>query len=116
MDIRKPKIIDVEKRPKRYFEGGGGFKRVVISKQEEGMDLTAYWATIEPGKAHDWHDHEQDEVAYIAQGWGKYFLEDGEIEYSSGDIVFLPKGTSHKNLVLGKENVIIFAVFTPARI
>jgi quercetin dioxygenase-like cupin family protein len=111
---RRAKIVDVGEKPKNFFEGGGGFNRRVITKQEEGIDISCSLATIEPGKAHDWHDHEQDEVAYIIQGSGKYFLKDGEIEYKAGDIVFLPKGTMHKNLVLGNEPLILFAVFNPA--
>ena len=113
MANRRAKIVDVEKKTKNYFEGGG-YKRRVITKREEGIDISCSLATIEPGKAHDWHDHKQDEVVYIIQGAGKYFLPDEEIEYKAGDVVFLPKGTKHKNLVLGKESLILFAVFNPA--
>jgi len=114
MEKRKARIVDVESKPKNFFEGGGGFHRRVVTRKEDGIDLSVSVAIIEPGKAHDWHDHGQDEVAYIIQGAGKYFLKDGELEYKAGDIVLLPRGTMHKNLVTGKEDLKILAVFNPA--
>lgn len=114
MEGRRPKVIDITEKEKRYFEGGG-FSRAAISKKEEGIDLSVHLGTIKPGQTHEWHSHEQDEVMYIMQGAGKYLLEDVEMHYKAGDFVFMPKGTMHKNVVSSKEDMIIVAIFSPAR-
>ncbi len=83
---RKPKVIDIEKKEKKYF-GGGGFHRAAVTREGEGIDLTVYFSNIKPSQTHSWHSHEQDEVMYIIQGAGKYILEDSEIYYNAGNFV-----------------------------
>jgi len=112
---RRPKVIDVSQKEKKYFEGGG-YDRTAISKEGEGVDITVHLGTIPPGKTHEFHSHEQDEIMYIVQGSGKYIFEDGkEIHYKAGDFFFMPKGTVHKNEVLSKEDMIIVPIFSPAQ-
>ncbi len=114
MNERRPKVIDISKKEKKMFEGGG-YDQTAVSKRDEGADLTVHLGTISPGKTHDWHDHEQDEVMYIVRGSGKYLLKDGEMAYQAGNFVFMPRKTSHKNVVTSQEDVKIIAIFNPAQ-
>lgn len=115
MERRRPKVVDVSKKEKKYFEGGG-YDQTAVSKAGEGVDITVHLGTIPPGKTHEPHSHEQDEVMYIVKGSGKYILEGGEeMHYKAGDFIFMPKGTIHKNVVLSQEDMIIVPIFSPAQ-
>jgi quercetin dioxygenase-like cupin family protein len=114
MEGRIPKVIDVVSKDKEYITGGA-YHFKVITKKEEGIDLNINYSVIPHGKTHDWHSHEQDEAMYIIQGEGKYLLENGELNYKNGDFVFMPKGIKHKNTVVSKEDVVLVAIFNPAR-
>jgi quercetin dioxygenase-like cupin family protein len=41
-------------------------------------------------------------------------LEDGEIQYKTGDFCFMSRGTVHKNVVLDDAGVDMLSIFNPA--
>ena len=43
------------------------------------------------------HFHEKHELYYLEKGRAKYFIENEIYQLEAGDIVFVPKGTFHKN-------------------
>lgn len=42
-------------------------------------------------------DQESDITYYVLEGEGKFFIEDDEIEVTTGDLIFIPKNTKYKD-------------------
>lgn len=111
---RKARLIRPEERESEGMAGGASH-RAIVSKAEDGTDLTVYYSRIQPGQTHDWHHHEEDEVIFCVSGTGRYDLEDGEIAYGPGEFIFMPRGTRHCNNCVGEEDVMLVAIFQPGR-
>ncbi len=111
---RRARLIRPEEIPSEGMAGGASH-RPIISRANEGTDLTVYYSRIQPGQTHDWHHHEEDEVIFCVSGTGRYDLDDGEIAYGPGQFIFMPKGTRHCNHCTSAEDTILVAIFQPGR-
>ncbi|MBI2131483.1 MAG: cupin domain-containing protein [Candidatus Tectomicrobia bacterium] len=111
---RRARLIRPEELPSEGMAGGATHK-TIVSKGNDGTDVTVYYSLVKPGQTHDWHHHEEDEVIYVVQGEGRYDIEGGSIPYRKGQFIFMPKGTRHCNVCTGQEDVRLVAIFQPGR-
>ncbi|MDA0998965.1 MAG: cupin domain-containing protein [bacterium] len=108
----KARIIRPDEIPSEEIAGGARH-RGILTQARDGTGVTVYKSHIRPGKSHDWHSHEVDEVMYIISGEGRYELEGGELRYKAGEFVFMPRGTQHRNTCTTDEDVHMVAIFNP---
>lgn len=56
------------------------------------------------GSSFDWHKHEEsDEMFLVTHGEGKFYCEEEETNYTSGDVILVRANTMHKIENTGKE-------------
>jgi quercetin dioxygenase-like cupin family protein len=89
----------------------------MISKKENGLDLTCMLVHVPVGKEVLEHiHHEQDDILYPLRGKAIMWVEGtGEFTLEPGVIVRVPAGTKHwiGNIT---EDLLVFDVFYPALI
>lgn len=84
---------------KEEAHGGRGSRKVYAdSEHVSNPNLDAITHGFLPGgQTFDWHEHANtDEVMVVMYGSGIVSDEDGNYEYSEGDVFVLPADTSHK--------------------
>jgi len=60
--------------------------------------LTVLVQNYRPGGFHEPHSHEDNEqVFFVYQGTGQFMLDDEWFDVKEGDVIFVPKGTSHSS-------------------
>ena len=109
---RKACVIRPAEIPDDELVGGASHK-TIITRGTNLTDITVYRSQITPGKSHDWHHHEVDEVIFCVSGEGRYELEDGELRFQAGEFIFMPKGTEHKSSSTTDRPVELVAIFQP---
>jgi len=89
--------------------------KAMISRKENGAEVTCMLVEIPAGSEVPEHVHEhQDDILYPLKGNAKMWIEgDGDFALVPGIIVRVPKGTKHK-IVEVKEDLQIYDVFSPA--
>ncbi|HJP13345.1 MAG: cupin domain-containing protein [Nitrospinota bacterium] len=110
---RKACVIRPDELPDDEIDGGATHKTIVTRSANE-TDITIYRSRITPGKSHDWHHHEVDEVIFCVGGEGRYELEDGELRFKAGEFIFMPKGTEHRSSSTTDAPVELVAIFQPS--
>jgi quercetin dioxygenase-like cupin family protein len=96
MKIIKKPFSDV---PLEGAHDGAGGRRLYVDKGEIGnVDWQAMTYGYLPSKGvFDWHHHDDiDEVMLVLKGTGKVSDEDGEYEYSKGDLFIFPANVRHR--------------------
>lgn len=109
---RKACLIRPSEVPDDEIDGGATHK-TIITRGANGTDITVYRSQITPGKSHDWHHHEVDEVIFCVAGEGRYELENSEIRFKAGEFIFMPKGTDHRSSSTTDGPVELVAIFQP---
>lgn len=109
---RKACVIRPSEMASEEIDGGATHKTIVTRAGNE-TDITVYRSQITPGKSHDWHHHEVDEVIFCVGGEGRYELRDGELRFKAGDFIFMPKGTEHRSSSTTDQPVELVAIFQP---
>ncbi len=109
---RKARLIRPAEIPDDELEGGASHK-TILTRAADGTDITVYRSRIKPGKSHDWHHHEVDELIFCVSGEGRYELKDGEIRFGAGEFIFMPKGTEHRSSSTTEAPVELVAIFQP---
>ncbi len=92
---------------------GGATHKTIVTRGANLTDITVYRSQITPGKSHDWHHHEVDEVIFCVSGEGRYELEDNELRFQAGEFIFMPKGTEHRSSSTTDQPVELVAIFQP---
>lgn len=93
---------------------GGSGKRQMLFTKDDKVSPNIDGATkgfLAPDACFDWHNHGNiDEFFIVLQGVGRVDFEDGSvIEYSEGDLVYMPSPQKHKITNTGKiENLFYF--------
>ena len=85
--------------PKEEAHGGSGARKVIASNEHLQSPhfeaMTHGW--LPAGNVFDWHDHTDiEEVMIVLKGKGTVSDEDGDYEYSEGDVFIFPANTQHK--------------------
>lgn len=79
--------------------GGSGSRKVYADKSHlEGLHFEAMTHGFLPaGQNFDWHDHKDvEEIMLVLKGNGKVYDDDGQYDYSAGDVFVFPANTRHK--------------------
>ncbi len=96
MKVIKRKASEVHKEE---AHGGSGARKVFASKdhlKSRHFEAMTY-GYLPAGKSFDWHEHNDiEEIMVVLSGKGMVHDEDGEYEYSSGDVFIFPANTTHK--------------------
>lgn len=72
--------------------------------------------TLEPGQAHDFHKHpDQEEFITIQQGTVVQYLEGESKQLSAGDSVHVGAGVVHATFNIGTDQAKVFVVISPAK-
>jgi len=89
----------------------------LLSKKEEGIDITCFLARWHVGAEIPRHIHEEsDDILYILQGKGKIWIDGiGEVPLSAGSFVRVPKGVLHQPHDV-EEEMIVHDTFFPATV
>jgi len=79
--------------------GGSGSRKVYAAP--EHLHSTHFemmtQGFLPAGKTFDWHDHKDiEEIMVVISGQGIVYDDDGDYEYSSGDVFVFPANTMHK--------------------
>ena len=72
--------------------------------------------TLEPGQAHDFHRHpEQEEFITIQQGRVVQYLDSERRELTAGDSVHVGADVVHATFNIGSDQAKVFVVISPAK-
>ncbi|HET9947024.1 MAG TPA: cupin domain-containing protein [Patescibacteria group bacterium] len=85
--------------PVEEAHGGSGSRQMLFNPQAaESSKWEAVTKGFLPGGAmFDWHKHEEsDEMFIVTCGTGKFFCEDEETSYKTGDVILVRANTLHK--------------------
>ena len=86
------------------------FRRVI----ETGDEVQVVLMSIEPGSeiGEEVHDDE-DQLVMLVEGQGKVVLDGEESDFNEGDMVLVPKGTSHNFITEGDDAMKIITTYSP---
>lgn len=96
MKVIKRKAADI---PREEAHGGSGARKVYAShnhiKSEHFEAMTHGF--LPAGKSFDWHEHGgTEEIMVVLKGEGTVSDEDGEYNYTPGDVFIFPANIKHK--------------------
>lgn len=95
----------------------GDVYTVLASGAETGGAYSLFDAIVPPGGGPPFHIHErEDEAFYILEGEMTFFTEGKEIVASSGSLVHLPRGGTHRFQNRGSHPARMLIQVTPAGI
>jgi quercetin dioxygenase-like cupin family protein len=114
MGADKVHVLSLDETPIEELPGGGMVQRI-ITKQGTGMDITFSKALLKPGCGHLMHNHDQDEAVSCLEGEGTMAIEgQGEVKYSAGMALVIPKGVKHQNKNTSSKDTFVVSMFNPA--
>ena len=62
------------------------------------------------------HRHPHEQLTYIIEGTGRFFIGDEVVEMAAGDLILVPPDVPHGLEVTSKEPVLNLDVFSPIRV
>lgn len=112
MEIHKT-VGDIAWRPHPFVKGVT--IRPLVTKSEDGLDVTCMLVRIPAGKEIPEHVHEEQvDILYPLQGKAEMTVEGaGTFTLKPGIVVRVPKNTKHKIFNVSEE-LLIYDVFQPA--
>ena len=89
--------------------------KALISKKEDGLDVSCMLVKVPAGSEVPEHIHEgQDDLIYPLQGRASMWVDGtGDFPLEPGVFVRVPKGVRHKVFDV-KEDLLVYDVFFPA--
>jgi mannose-6-phosphate isomerase-like protein (cupin superfamily) len=89
--------------------------KLQMIKFAEDDTITFYVAKIAEGAEVKTHYHKtHDETVYVLRGSGKMLVNDKWVDVKPGTIHFNPMNKIHSTKNVGKEDLVIFSIFSPA--
>jgi quercetin dioxygenase-like cupin family protein len=87
----------------------------LVSKKEDGLDVTCMLVKVPAGKEVGEHIHpDQDDILYAVSGKAIMWVDGtGEFPLHPGIFVRVPKGTRHR-ISQVEEELLVYDVFCPA--
>ncbi len=112
MEIYKT-VADISWRPHPLFKEVN--IRPLVTKKEDGLNVTCMLVRIPAGKEIPEHIHEEQvDILYPLQGKAEMYVEGaGTFPLKPGIVVRVPKSTKHKIFNVTEE-LLIYDVFQPA--
>lgn len=102
MKCVKVNLDDVDPIPGRP----GNFKILISPKVCATKSGVMGFSSLEPGEVVTNHVHDySDEVFYVEQGSGYLQLEGEKVYFKEKDAVYIPKGTEHKVINSGDDEL-----------
>jgi len=98
-----------------HFTAKGVSIKTLVTKKEDGVDVTCMLVLVPVGKEVAEHVHEeQDDILYPLRGKATMWVDGtGFFSLEPGIIVRIPKGTKHK-IENVTEELLVYDVFCPA--
>lgn len=103
MKFSKRHISDL---PLEKAHGGSGSRHVLL---DESLPISGKWEAVNQGfipvgGKFDWHKHNNsDEMFLVTKGNGKFYCENEETDYKTGDVILVEANTEHKIENTGSE-------------
>lgn len=80
-----------------------------------GDSMTFGMVVLSPGKGHDRHAHNADEVIFVISGEGEQMVDDQPpVHVRPGASIYIPKGVNHSTLNTGWEPMRLIVVYVPS--
>lgn len=92
--------------PIEEAHAGSGSRQMLFNPKAAGSNK---WEAVTKGflpsgSSFDWHKHENsDEMFLVTRGGGRFYCEDEETTYKTGDVLLVKANTRHKIENTGKE-------------
>jgi quercetin dioxygenase-like cupin family protein len=97
--------------------GPGDMYTFLVTGEETGGTVFAMEGRVPPGGGPPLHVHDrEDETLYILEGDCEVQIGDDRVLASTGDFVWMPRGTAHRFRNTGTEQMRLILTFTPAGI
>lgn len=97
--------------------GPGDMYTFLVTGDQTGGTVFAMEGLVPPGGGPPLHIHEhEDETLYILEGECEVEVGDNPLLASTGDFVWMPRGTPHRFSNTGTETLRLILTFTPAGI
>jgi len=114
MAAKRANFIDLNRF---YLDGKGvmcdGNRRVF-----SGDNVMMVMNEIQPDpkiKTSPLHSHPHEQLCYMLEGTGIFWMEDEEFEVRPGDVIHIPSNVPHGMVVTGDKPVLNIDIFTPIR-
>ena len=98
--MRKPFKKTIAEIAIEGAHGGSGRRQLILSPADPVSSSLGAMTKgfLDAGGVFDWHDHADiDEFFTVLAGKGQVFFKDGsQIDYSVGDVVYMPANLAHR--------------------
>ena len=106
------KIINVDDVPGRHI-GIPGMTRTIKDILSTNR-MTTHLGVVPPGQSTSDHAHPfSEEIVYIVKGTGGCKVGGDAGEFRANCLIYVPKGVSHQYTNTGREDLILFVVYSP---
>jgi quercetin dioxygenase-like cupin family protein len=97
--------------------GPGDMYTFLVTGEQTGGTVFAMEGLVPPGGGPPLHIHErEDEALYILEGECEVEVGDNRVLATTGDLVWMPRGTAHRFSNMGTGTARMILTFTPAGI
>ncbi len=99
--VKHVKALDVEAKP--VDSGVGVTVRWLISVADGSDNCAMRLFEVQPGGHTAYHSHPFEHLVYVVQGKGLLLLEDREVHFEAGDVLYVPPNVWHSFVNDGDE-------------
>lgn len=86
----------------------GSWSRMLVTEARVGGNASSLgYSVFTPGTGLAPVCHETEEVAYVVSGSGELRLDDGAVEFATGDALHIPAGVWHAVVNTGDEDIVM---------
>jgi quercetin dioxygenase-like cupin family protein len=98
------------------IEGSRKDEGIIIKLLASGENVSLSLLEAEPGKSFEIHNHEEEELSYIAQGKGIMTVGEESYQIEAPCVIKVPPHVRHGLTVIGTETLLKLNAHSPPRI
>ena len=100
-------VVPLDAVPDIELPNGSFSRMLVTAGRAQGATASLGYSVFRPGTELGSVAHATEEFAFVAAGRGRLRLDDGDIEFGTGDALHIPAGVWHAVLNDGDEDVVM---------
>ena len=108
----KAKILNINEI-KAKIVPWGTTKLLINSNSVGAENLEVRITEVPPGKAHELHKHDVEEVFIVLSGKGTHMENGTKLDIAPNDVIYVPAGASHRHECTGNEPRKAIVIFAP---
>jgi mannose-6-phosphate isomerase-like protein (cupin superfamily) len=108
----KAKILNINEI-KAKIVPWGTTKLLINSNSVGAENLEVRITEVPPGKAHELHKHDVEEVFIVLSGKGTHMENGTKLDIAPNDVIYVPAGASHRHECTGNEPLKAIVIFAP---